>query len=334
VVKEGTVIRKGKDGRPEVVILGFIPADQRRFSLQFCFQPFSIHHEYRRTKWREGLCHGFVLQKQSGKVLGPERVAKLKAFKNKIDVKGIFNPGKVIGYGLLDAAMSLGGALEPFSRPLGNHVITQIGERPSYRYAISRRMWRGMPMDVHSAAIAWKNAINITGAAGKARARAANGTGCVNIWKVCRVESDAGGYFLVCTTCELCNLRCSARCRIEPSWMKLRGMLIEEQKRMTFPPFEMMAEALRTQGNIGRAIGKNRSDWFPEDLKEKHGRGVNRPFCILQVARQAMVEHDIAMATVRLLDKAGVDFVYAGNPENCCGTPMLVAGKWESLRKP
>ena len=25
VVKEGTVIRKGKDGQPEVVILGFIP---------------------------------------------------------------------------------------------------------------------------------------------------------------------------------------------------------------------------------------------------------------------------------------------------------------------
>ncbi len=35
------------------------------------------------------------------------------------------------------------------------------------------------------------------------------------------------------------------------------------------------------------------------------------------------------MATVRLLDKAGVDFTYAGKPENCCGTPMLVAGKWD-----
>ena len=35
------------------------------------------------------------------------------------------------------------------------------------------------------------------------------------------------------------------------------------------------------------------------------------------------------MATVRLLDRAGVDFTYAGKPENCCGTPMLVAGKWD-----
>jgi hypothetical protein len=37
VVKEGTVIRKGKDGKPEVVILGFIPADQRKFNYNFVF---------------------------------------------------------------------------------------------------------------------------------------------------------------------------------------------------------------------------------------------------------------------------------------------------------
>jgi heterodisulfide reductase subunit B len=32
---------------------------------------------------------------------------------------------------------------------------------------------------------------------------------------------------------------------------------------------------------------------------------------------------------VTLLDEAGVDFTYLGNVENCCGTPMLVAGKWD-----
>ena len=29
------------------------------------------------------------------------------------------------------------------------------------------------------------------------------------------------------------------------------------------------------------------------------------------------------------LDAAGVDFTYLGEKENCCGTPMLVAGKWD-----
>jgi heterodisulfide reductase subunit B len=41
------------------------------------------------------------------------------------------------------------------------------------------------------------------------------------------------------------------------------------------------------------------------------------------------VENDIGAASVTLLDAAGVDFTYLGNVENCCGTPMLVAGKWD-----
>ena len=43
-----------------------------------------------------------------------------------------------------------------------------------------------------------------------------------------------------CTTCELCNMRCSTSLPIEQSWLALRGKLIHEDGRMTFPPFEMM----------------------------------------------------------------------------------------------
>ena len=75
---------------------------------------------------------GFISRTKRKKCLAPERLARLKPFKNKIDEKGILNPGKVIGHGLLDAAMTLGGALEPLIRPLGNYVITQIGERLSF----------------------------------------------------------------------------------------------------------------------------------------------------------------------------------------------------------
>jgi FAD/FMN-containing dehydrogenase len=37
VVKEGVIIKKGRDGKPEVVLLGFIPSDQRKFSYNFVF---------------------------------------------------------------------------------------------------------------------------------------------------------------------------------------------------------------------------------------------------------------------------------------------------------
>ena len=33
------------------------------------------------------------------------------------------------------------------------------------------------------------------------------------------------------------------------------------------------------------------------------------------------------------LDAAGADFAYVGEKENCCGTPMLVAGKWDVFKE-
>ena len=37
LVKEGVVIRQGTNGQPEVVILGFIPSDERKFTYNFVF---------------------------------------------------------------------------------------------------------------------------------------------------------------------------------------------------------------------------------------------------------------------------------------------------------
>lgn len=100
-------------------------------------------------------------------------------------------------------------------------------------------------------------------------------------------------------------------------------------KKMTFPPFEMMSQALSAEGNIWAGYRKNRFDWFPKDLKEKHGSGRKAKNVYFAGCTASYVEHDIAMASVRLLDSAGVDFTIVGEKENCCGTPMLVAGKWE-----
>ncbi len=134
---------------------------------------------------------------------------------------------------------------------------------------------------------------------------------------------------LLCTTCEFCNLRCPARLSIESSWMKLRGRLIEEEKRMTFPPFEMMAAALEAEGNIWAGYRKDRKNWFPEESWTRHGPGVKSENIYFAGCTASYVEHDISASAVTLLDATGVDFSYLGNLENCCGTHMLVAGKWK-----
>jgi Fe-S oxidoreductase len=134
---------------------------------------------------------------------------------------------------------------------------------------------------------------------------------------------------LVCTTCEICNQRCSSSLPIEPSWMKLRGQLINEEKEMTFPPFEIMAASVRKEGNIWAGYRDNRTKWFPEELWEKHGPDKKAKIAYFAGCTASYVEEDIGQAAVTALDEAGVDFKYIGDCENCCGTPMLVAGKWD-----
>jgi Fe-S oxidoreductase len=111
--------------------------------------------------------------------------------------------------------------------------------------------------------------------------------------------------------------------------MKLRGQLIQKEKRMTFPPFEMMAAALRKEGDIWAGYRADRSAWFPDELKSKHSPGKKSNMVYFAGCTASYVEKDIGIASVKLLDAAGVDFTYLGDKENCCGTPMLVAGMWD-----
>ncbi len=332
VVKEGMLIRNGRNakGEPEVVILGFIPADQRKFTYNFVF-PLSltisrIAEKYGGRPYATGLYY----TKMASKVLGADRARTMKAFKAKADPAGILNPGKVLGNALISNALVAANALEPLIRPFGNAVVSQVGEQPQAEPV------RGIPGDVAWYAYACSQCGYCVQECDQYYGRGWESQSPRGKWYWLREYMEGReewdqfmvDAFLACTTCELCNLRCSAVLPIEPSWMKLRGQLIEDEGRMTFPPFEMMAAALEDQGNIWAGYRRSRDAWFPEDLKEKH---TGRPAKAVYFAgcTASYVEHDIAQATVRLLDEAGVDFTYVGPKENCCGTPMLVAGKWK-----
>jgi Fe-S oxidoreductase/FAD/FMN-containing dehydrogenase len=330
VVKEGLVIREGAGGNPEVVILGFIPSDQRKFSYNFIF-PLSL--TIMKIAERNGgkpYATGLYFAGKASQILGRERLGRLKAFKARVDPGNILNPGKVMQGGLMASALSLGAAIEPLIRPIGNHVISKIGERPTQSV-------RDIPADVAWYAYTCSQCGYCVAECDQFYGRGWESQSPRGKWYWLR-EYMAGRQqwdqqmvdtFLVCTTCEMCDTRCSTNLPIEPSWMKLRGMLINEEQRMTFPPFEMMAAALKSEGNIWAGYRKDRMDWYPADLKAAHPPGGKAKNVYFAGCTASYVEHDIGQASVRLLDKAGVDFVHLGKEENCCGTPMLVAGRWD-----
>jgi len=330
VVKEGVVIREGVDGRPEVVILGFIPSDQRRFSYNFVFSLVLTIMKIAEKHGGRPYATGIYFARKTEEVLGEDRAHQLKEFKKQADPKAILNPGKVFGGGLVGAALGLAKPFEPLVRPLGNRVIPEIGERPA-------KPVRDIPADVAWYAYGCSQCGYCIEECDQFYGRGWESQSPRGKWYWLREHMEGREKWdqfmvdtiLVCTTCEMCNLRCSAALPIEQSWMKLRGQLIDEKKKMTIPPFEMMAEALRKEGDIWAGYRKDRSAWFPEDLKEKHGPPRKAGVAYFAGCTASYVEHDIAMASVRLLDAAGVDFTYVGEKENCCGTPMLVAGKWD-----
>ncbi|MGC9521144.1 MAG: FAD-binding and (Fe-S)-binding domain-containing protein [Anaerolineae bacterium] len=332
VVKEGVLIRQGRNpgGEPEVVILGFIPADQRKFTYNFVF-PLSLSISRIAEKYGgRPYATGLYFSKMAPKVLGEERLEVLKAFQAKADPNGILNPGKVTGSTVISNALIAANSMEPLIRPFGNAVTERIGEHPPEGAV------RGIPGDVAWYAYACSQCGYCVQECDQYYGRGWESQSPRGKWYWLREYREGReewdqfmvDTFLVCTTCELCNLRCSAVLPIEPSWMKLRGKLIDEDKRMTFPPFEMMSAALQDQGNIWAGYRRHRDDWFPEDLKANHA-GKSAKAVYFAGCTASYVEHDIGMATTRLLDEAGVDFTYLGPKENCCGTPMLVAGKWD-----
>jgi Fe-S oxidoreductase/FAD/FMN-containing dehydrogenase len=330
IVKEGIVIRNGKDGKPEVVILGFIPSDQRKFSYNFVFALALTIMKIAQSHGGRLYATGIYFAGKAPDVFGSARLQKLTAFKAQVDTNHIMNPKKVLGKGPIGIFMGMATALEPLIRPIANQVKVDIGERPT-------KPVRDIPADVAWYAYGCSQCGYCIEECDQFYGRGWESQSPRGKWYWLREYMEGRAEWdqfmvdtmLVCTTCELCNLRCSASLPIEPSWMKLRGLLIDEKKKMTFPPFEIMAAATRKEGDIWAGYRKDRAKWFPDDLKAKHGPGVKAKAVYFAGCTASYVEHDIAMASVRLLDAAGVDFTYVGEKENCCGTPMLVAGKWD-----
>ena len=334
LVKEGIVVREGRDGRPEVVILGFIPSDQRKLSYNVIFALAMTVMSIARRHGGRPYCTGLYFAAKASQVLAPEALAAIRAFKAKTDPNDILNPKKVVANGLVGGVMRIAGALEPLARPLANMLATKVGER-------AVRPVKGIPADVVWYAYSCSQCGYCVEECNQFYGRGWESQSPRGKWYWLREYMEGRESWsqpmvdtvLSCTTCELCDYRCSEGLPIESSWMKLRGRLVADEKRMTFPPFEMMAAAMVKEGDVWAGYRTDRSAWFPRDLEEKHGTGKKSNVVYFAGCTVSYVEKDIGIAAVRLLDKASVDFAYLGQRENCCGASMLAAGKWDVFEK-
>ncbi|MBN2848148.1 MAG: FAD-binding oxidoreductase [Coriobacteriia bacterium] len=312
----------------QVVLLGFIPHDERTLAFNLAFAlslvVIAIAKKHRGGAYSTGL----YFRQEARNVLGGEKYSALESFKRENDPGDIMNPKKILGTGAINVLMGLAGAMEPLVRPVAN-----AAKAPSGPQQLKER--RGVPGDVayYSYACAQCGYCVPTCEEYSVRGWMSHSPrGKYAYLKEVmegreKFDQKMVDTFLVCTTCEVCNTRCQLQLPVEHSWMAMRGKLIQEEGRMTFPPFEMMAASLRGERNIWASKKEHRADWVPEHIAEK----IDPTSDILYFAgcTASLVNTDVAQSSVELLDRAGVTFNYMGTDEACCGIPMKVAGRWD-----
>ncbi len=312
----------------QVVLLGFIPHDERSFAFNVAFALSLSVIKIAKTHGGSAYSTGVYFRREAESVLGSAKVAALRAYKAHVDPKGIMNPKKVLGRGLVDVLMGGAAAMEPLVRPVANAA------KPPVR-AVDLKEVRGIPGEVAFMAYACARCGYCVPTCEQYSGRGWESHSPRGKYAYLRevmegrerFDRSAVDTFLVCTTCEVCNTRCQLQLPIEHNWMAMRGKLVHEEKLGTFPPFEMMAASLRGENDIWAGKRENRANWVPEDIKPKLKEAGELMYFAGCTA--SYVETDVAEASIRLLTDAGYDISYMGTDEACCGIPMKVAGKWD-----
>jgi Fe-S oxidoreductase/FAD/FMN-containing dehydrogenase len=318
---------------PQAVLLGFIPHDMRAFGFNLAYGlSLSAIQKAKRYGGR-AYASGLYFAHEADSILGAERVQRLQTFKQEVDPQGIMNPGKITGNGLLGAFMGAAAAFEPVVRLVANQARAPIGER------IEGAGKRGIPDDVAWYAYTCAQCGYCVDECDQFYGRGWESESPRAKWFFLR-EYMAGradfnqqwvDKFIACTTCEYCNVDCQLDLPNEPSWLEMRGRLVDDWDKLTLPAFEVMRAALVEQRDIWAGYSRDRANWVPEDLKGKIKEQAETAYFAGCTA--SFVEHDVALATTGLLDAAGIDFTYMGTEENCCGLPMLAAGLWDDYER-
>jgi len=112
----------------EIVLLGFIPQDERHFSYSLTFPLYLTVAKTAKRHGGRAYSTGLYFAGEAPSVFGQERLQAIKAFKADTDPAGILNPGKVIR-SRLSGMISLAMRFEPLLLPFGNLSKVRLEER-------------------------------------------------------------------------------------------------------------------------------------------------------------------------------------------------------------
>ena len=217
-------ILEGMVGRGDkVVLLGFIPHDQRSVAFNAAFALSLSVIAIAKRHGGSAYSTGVYFRREAGSVLGTPKLEDLAEFKRRHDPAGLMNPGKVLGRGVIDGLMGLAATFEPLVRPVANLAKPPANPRMREKH--------GIPADVGLFAYACAQCGYCVPTCEEYTGRGWMSHSPRGKYLYLRevmegrekFDQHMVDTFLVCTTCEVCNTRCQLQLPVEHSWMTMRG---------------------------------------------------------------------------------------------------------------
>ena len=306
--------------KDQLSLLGFALSDSR--SLRYNVDFLKALKVLRLAQKHGGRPYGFGLYFAHAAKDNLENYDEVVALKAKLDPDNIMNPGKIVEHNQL-LAMTMKTAeifgplaekasgLLPSSPLLGGRLPAEVRD---YAYACAQCGYCKTECTL-SNADHWES----MSPRGKFALLRLVDQG------VMPLTQELVDTLLMCTTCKRCEPVCQLSLPIEKIWNDLREWLVSDKHRRTFAAFEMMAAALKHEGNIWAHYKEERDQWLPENAKYTE----SGPVGYWAGCTASFVTDDVARNAMRILNAGGIGPAYLGKSELCCGIPMLMAGLWD-----
>ena len=132
----------------------------------------------------------------------------------------------------------------------------------------------------------------------------------------------------ICAGCGACNIICPVKIELSDRWEQLKEWLFIEG----YAPLEghkPIRERVAAHRNPFNEPVEKRDAWLPEEVELS-----SEPEIMYFVGcTESYRRQEIAKATARILDRAGVKFMILGKKEQCCGSPLLRTGQTDIVKE-
>ena len=326
-------------GRNRCSLRSYALADERSLTYPVTFGQSLYFIDIARKHGGELYSVGMYFTDEAESFFGRDRFRRLVAYKGQSDPAGIMNPGKIIPPSLdqrspikkLNAAVKVG-RKGSFATGLFGKLV---GERRGRRVQMDARISTGTTWDAFACSQCGYCSICPVYMAFPWESSTPRGQFYFlkEYLKGNTQFNDRMAYaFGACTSCATCTYVCQNNLPIHDRWGEMKGLAVQAQDSaggvLGFgfrPPLSllMIKKNLRNTGNIFGEPEAGRTAWLPEGITFKE----EGEFAYFAGCGPLYQSPNTSENVARILDRAGMEFVFLGPDEHCCAAPMLSSGQ-------